>query len=73
MVSFKEEYSPIKEFLQQFKDNIQDGSPLYSFITHQDPEDLEGTEIAKLVVVDGCFPSRYGDENLFFNSNTYGT
>ena len=65
-VSFREEYSPIFDFLQQFTDNIPDGTPLYSFKTHEDPEDWDGTEIGKLVVVDGCFPSRFGDEKLFF-------
>ena len=71
LVSFKEEYSPIQEFLQQFRDNIQDGSPLYSFITHQGPHDLEGTEIATLNVDDGCYPSRYGDEKMFFQHHSY--
>ena len=27
---------------------------------------MNGTELGKLVVVDGCYPSRYGDEKLFF-------
>ena len=71
LVSFKEEHSPVQEFLQQFIDNIQDGTPLYSFITFQDPEDLEGTEIATLVVDDGCYPSKYGDEQMFFQHRSY--
>ena len=52
--------------MQQFVDNIPAGTELYSFITHANPDDAEGTELAKMVVVDGCFPSKYGDEKLFF-------
>ena len=66
MVTFRDEWSPIDDFLQQFIDNIPDGTPLYSFITHENPDDVAGTELTKLVIVDGCFPSRYGDEHLFF-------
>ena len=65
-VKFTEEWLPIDPFLQQFIDNISDGSPLYSFITHENPDDEDGSELAQLIAVDGCFPSRYGDEHLFF-------
>ena len=65
-VNFKEEWSPIDEFLQQFKDNIPAGANIYSFITHENPDDEVGTELAQLKVVDGCFPSKYGDKHLFF-------
>ena len=65
-MSFNEEYLPIDDFLQQFKDEIPDGSTLYSVVTHEDPHDGFGTELAQMTVVDGCFPSKYGDEHLFF-------
>ena len=65
-MSFNEEYLPIDDFLQQFKDEIPDGSTLYSVVTHEDPHDGVGTELAQMTVVDGCFPSKYGDEHLFF-------
>ena len=65
-LNFNEEYLPIDDFLQQFKDEIPDGSTLYSVIAHEDPLDEVGTELAQMTVVDGCFPSKYGDEHLFF-------
>ena len=65
-VKFTEEWLPVDPFLQQFIDNISDGSPLYSLITHEDPEDKDGSELAQLIAVDGCFPSKWGDEHLFF-------
>ena len=67
-VTFTEELLPIDDFLQQFIDNISDGSPLYSFITYEDPSvsDEDGRELAQMIAVDGCFPSKYGDEHLFF-------
>jgi len=65
-VSFREEESPILDFMQQFIDNIPAGTELYSFMAHANPDDVEGTELAKMVVPDGCFPSKYGDEHLFF-------
>ena len=52
--------------MQQFVDDIPAGTELYSWIAHDNPEDIEGTELAKLVIVDGCFPSKFGDEKLFF-------
>ena len=52
--------------MQQFIDLIPDGTELYSFIAHANPDDVKGTELAKLVIVDGCFPSKYGDEKLAF-------
>jgi len=64
-VSFREEESPILDFMQQFVDNIPAGTELYSFRAHANPDDVEGTELAPMVV-DGCFPSKYGDEKLFF-------
>ena len=64
-INFREEESPISEFMEQFKE-IRTGTELYSFRTHANPNDVEGTEVAKVVVVDGCFPSKYGDEKLFF-------
>ena len=51
--------------MQQFVDNIPAGTELYSFRAHANPEDVEGTELAPMVV-GGCFPSKYGDEKLFF-------
>jgi len=66
-VNFREEESPTNlEFLQQFVDNIPAGTAPYSFVAHANPDDIEGTELARLVVVDGCFPSKFGDEKLFF-------
>ena len=65
-VNFRVEESPILEFMQQFIDNVPAGTELYSFVAHANPEDTEGMELAKLVVPDGCFPSKYGDEKLFF-------
>ena len=65
-VKFTEKWLPIDPFLQQFIDNISDGSSLYSLIAHEDPEDEDGSELAQLIAVDGCFPSRYGDDHLFF-------
>ena len=65
-VSFREEESPILDFMQQFVDNIPAGTEIYRFIAHANPDDAEGTELAKMAVVDGCFPSKYGDEKLFF-------
>ena len=63
---FKVEESPIEDFMQQFIDNIPAGTELYSFVAHSNPADKEGTELAKLVVTDGGYPSKYGDERLFF-------
>ena len=65
-MKFTEEWIPVDLFMQQFIDNISDGSSLYSFITHEDPEDEDGSELAQIIAVDGCFPSKYGDEHLFF-------
>lgn len=65
-VNFRVEPSPHLELLQQFVDEIPHGTEIYSFIAHADPKDVDGTELAKLVIVDGCYPSRYGDEKLFF-------
>jgi len=65
-VTFREEESPILDFMQQFVDNIPAGTEIYSFIAHANPDDIEGTELAKMVAVDGCFPSKWGDEKLFF-------
>ena len=65
-VNFRVEPSPNLDLLQQFIDEIPNGTELYSFIAHADPKDFGGTELAKLVIVDGCYPSRYGDERLFF-------
>ena len=65
-MKFTEELLPIEDFLQQFIDNIFDGSPLYSLITYEVPEDEDGSELAQLVAIDGCFPSKFGDEHLFF-------
>ena len=65
-VNFREDETPILEFMQQYVDKIQSGTELYSFIAHANPDDIEGRELAKLTVLDGCFPSKYGDEKLFF-------
>ena len=65
-MKFTEKWMPIDPFLQQFIDNISDGSSLYSFITHEDPDDEDGSELAQMIAVDGCFPSKWGDEHLFF-------
>ena len=65
-VKFTEEWIPVDLFMQQFIDNISDGSSLYSLITHEDPYDEDGSELAQMIAVDGCFPSKYGDEHLFF-------
>ena len=66
VVRFREEESDILAFMQQFIDKIPPGTELYSFIAHASPDDIDGFELAKLVVVDGCYPSKYGDEKLFF-------
>merc|ERR1711997_1366342 len=66
VVRFREEESDILAFMQQFIDKIPAGTELYSFIAHANPDDIDGFELAKLVVVDGCYPSKYGDEKLFF-------
>ena len=65
-MKFTEEWIPVDLFMQQFIDNISDGSSLYSLITHEDPYDEDGSELAQMIAVDGCFPSKYGDEHLFF-------
>ena len=66
VVRFREDESDILAFMQQFIDKIPAGTELYSFIAHANPDDIDGFELAKLVVVDGCYPSKYGDEKLFF-------
>ena len=65
-VRFRKEPSNNLDLLQQFVDKISAGTELYSFITFENPNDMNGTELGKLVVVDGCYPSKYGDEKLFF-------
>jgi len=65
-VRFREEPSNNLDLLQQFVDKIPAGTELYSFIAFENPNDMNGTELGKLVVIDGCYPSRYGDEKLFF-------
>ena len=65
-VNFRDEPSNNLDFLQQFIDLIPDGTTLYTFITYSDPKDVYGTEMGKLVVVDGCYPTKFGDEELFF-------
>ena len=71
LVKFREGDSPIVEFLNQFKDNISNGSPIYDFVTYENPDDDEGTVLAQTVVVDGCYPSRYGDEKMFFQHHSF--
>ena len=63
---FQEEPLSNKDFLQQFIDKIPDGTPIYSFVAYEDPEDIEGTELGKVVNVGKCYASQYGDEKLFF-------
>ena len=67
-MKFTEEWLPIDDFLQQFIDNISKGTPLYSFITYEEPlpTDVGARELAQIIASDGCFPSKYGDEHLFF-------
>ena len=65
-VNFRDEPSNNRDFLQQFVDLIPDGTTLYTFITYSDPKDVYGTEMGKLVIVDGCYPTKFGDDELFF-------
>ena len=61
-VMFEDETLTKKEFLKQFIDKIPDGTQLYSFITHKDSEDIDGTELGKIVNVGGCYISQYGEK-----------
>ena len=66
---FQEEPLSNKDFLQQFIDKIPDGTPIYSFVAYEDPEDIEGTELGKVVNVGKCYATQYGDEKLFLGIN----
>ena len=57
---------PTDRYLRQFTDKIKNGTELYSFVAYADPQDVNGTELAKMVIVNGCYPGKYGDEKLFF-------
>ena len=65
-VMFEDAPLPTQDFLQQFIDKIPDGTQLYSFIAHKDPEDIDGIELGKVANVGRCHIGQYGDEKLFF-------
>ena len=65
-VNFREQESLMFDFMQQYIDSIPDGTDLYSVISHANPDDHNGRELGKLIVVDNCILSKYGDEKLFF-------
>ena len=66
VVKFREEDSDILAFMKQFIDKIPEATELYSFMALANPDDIDDFELAKLVVVDRCYTSKYGDEKLFF-------
>ena len=65
-INFSNVKLPDDCYLRQFTENIQNGTELYSFIAYADPQDVIGTELATMVIVDKCYPGKYGDEKLFF-------
>ena len=64
-VNFKQEESSLEEFSKQWE-TIPNGAAIYKFMAHSGPEDNEGIELGKIIAVDGCTTSKFGDEHLFF-------
>jgi len=64
-INFREEYSEVGGFLQQFED-LDVGTTLYTLKGHQTPDDNEGITIGNVVTTDKCVTSLYGDTKLFF-------
>ena len=60
------ESSSSEEFHKQFHDKLPEGSAIYSFTAHSNPEDTHGTVLGEMIVVDKCTTSKFGEERLFF-------